>query len=219
MAKRFIDTELFNDPWFMDLSKDAKILWIYAITNCDHAGILKVNEKLIQFQTKIKSYLSVSKELGNCLIRLNESEYYFIPKFFKFQYPNYPEKSFRAVESAILTLQKFNLWDEKTNSPLTVSKDLPKSYGIGNGISKGNGIVKKELPFNSDIFKNTWNRWEKYRREIKHKLTPSTIEGQLKKLSSYSEDEAIKIIDQSITNGWTGLFELKDNKTKGNPLR
>ena len=43
MAKRFIDTEIFNDDWFMELSKDAKLFYIFYITNCDHAGILKLN--------------------------------------------------------------------------------------------------------------------------------------------------------------------------------
>ena len=83
MAKRFIDTEIFDDPWFSDLSKDAKILWIYLITKCSHAGIFKKNEKLTVFQTGTKGLATVSKELGNRLIVLND-ELLFIPKFIKF---------------------------------------------------------------------------------------------------------------------------------------
>ena len=163
MSKRFIDTEIFNDPWFMDLSKDAKVLWIYAITNCNHAGILKVNEKLIEFQTKIKSFLNVSKELANCLVRLNESDRYIIPKFFKFQYPNYPEKTFRAADSAVCELIKYNLWDVENhcilNNILTVSKDLAKSPSNSNGISKGNS---NSIIIRCENFKKEVGEFDKY---------------------------------------------------------
>ena len=152
MAKRFIDTELFNDSWFMGLSKDAKIIWIYAITNCNHAGILKVNEKLIEFQTGVKSFLTVSKDLANCLIRLNESEYYLIPKFFAYQYPNYPEKTFRAADSAVNELRKYNLWDEENNNILktylSVSQVLTKTPSN----SKGNSISKRKERFEKEVF-------------------------------------------------------------------
>ena len=89
MAKRFIDTGLFDDQWFMNLSKDAKLLWIYLITKCDHAGIIEINERLIEFQTGIKSFKTTGAELGSRLYFVRES-YYFIPKYIDFQYPNFP---------------------------------------------------------------------------------------------------------------------------------
>lgn len=137
MAKRFIDTELFEDPWFMDLSISGKVLWVYCLTKCDHAGVLKWNLKLIQFQTGIKNMDTVSKELGNRIVRVSD-DYIFIPKFFEFQYPNYPEKKFKAADSAIRILQKYNLIDEDTQ---TLKKELTNSYGISN--SKGNGNGKE----------------------------------------------------------------------------
>ena len=138
MAKRFIDTNLFDDRWFMDLSKDGKLLWLYLITKCDHAGIIEVNARLIEFQTGIKTYLTVSEELGNRLIHLRDF-YYFIPKFISFQYPNFPNSKVRQQESAIKRLLEFNINTEKLNSYLTLSKDLAKSYGNGN--DNGNDIV------------------------------------------------------------------------------
>jgi hypothetical protein len=143
MAKRFIDTELFQDPWFMDLSLSGKVMWMYCLTNCDHAGILKWNLKLIQFQTGIRNMDTVIKELGNRLLRVSE-DYIFIPKFFEFQYPNYPDKKFRAADSAIDILTKFNLIDNTTH---TVKQELTDSYSIskgnGNGNGNGNGTSKK----------------------------------------------------------------------------
>lgn len=64
------------------------------------------------------------------------------------------------------------------------------------------------LPFDSEKFKNSWAEWEAHRREKRNKLTPSAIKKQLKFLGGRTENEAIEIIDRSITNGWTGLFPL-----------
>lgn len=57
-----------------------------------------------------------------------------------------------------------------------------------------------------------WQEWEVHRAEMKKKLTPSAIKKQLSFLEK-RKDEAAKIIDRSIMNGWIGLFEL-DEKQK-----
>lgn len=144
MAKRFIDTELFDDEWFCELSKDGKLFWIYVITKCDHAGLLKYNKKLIMFHLSINSIDTVIKELGNRLIIVNE-HLIFCPKFIDFQYPNFPNSSVRQQASAIQILLKYGLYDEKNkqlaNSLITVSKDLTKSYEHDNDNVYRNNIV------------------------------------------------------------------------------
>lgn len=135
MSKRFIDTELFNDSWFMDLSISGKLLWIYCLTNCDHAGIVEWNKRLIAFQTGIEDLGTVTKELHKSLVSVNDHTM-FIPKFFEYQYPNYPQKRFAAADGAMRSLLKYNLLS-KTN--LILTKDLMKSLSI----SKGKGISKK----------------------------------------------------------------------------
>lgn len=63
-------------------------------------------------------------------------------------------------------------------------------------------------------FKQAWNIWVKYRGEIKSKLAPTTIEQQLKKLSKHTATEAIAMLEQSMAQGWRGLFEVKDDNPK-----
>lgn len=70
--------------------------------------------------------------------------------------------------------------------------------------------VLGELPFASEKFLNAWLEWEQHRKEKRISLTPVSTKKQLKFLGGRSEFEAIGIIEQSIKNGWTGLFELKD---------
>ena len=76
-------------------------------------------------------------------------------------------------------------------------------------------------PFKSDPrFQKAWADWESHRTEKRNKLTPSTIKRQLKFLAPFGVETAIEIIEKSITNGWTGLFEPKEgandaNRTEG----
>jgi hypothetical protein len=147
MGKRFIDTGLFDDPWFMDLSKDGKIGWMYLLTKCDHAGIIEINEKLFKVMTGINSLETVIKELGNRIIYLRDS-YFFIPKFIQYQYPDFPKSNVKAQFGAIKRLREFYLYDEENskiigdlaNSYQTVSKELNNSYGYGYGYGYENGI-------------------------------------------------------------------------------
>jgi hypothetical protein len=53
----------------------------------------------------------------------------------------------------------------------------------------------------------TWKEWINYRREIKKKLTKSIADKQLKFL--ILQDDPAGCINESIKNGWAGLFELK----------
>jgi hypothetical protein len=115
MSKRFIDTNIFADGWFCDLSKDGKLFFIYYITNCDHAGILRLNSKLCKFQTGIQNIDTVIKELGNCLVTVKE-QLFFMPKYIKFQYPNFPQSNVKQQDSAFRILQSLGLWNLETNS-------------------------------------------------------------------------------------------------------
>lgn len=60
---------------------------------------------------------------------------------------------------------------------------------------------------NSKQFQNVWAEWETHRREIKKKLTPSTVAKQLAKLATWGPEKAIQSIQNSISHGWQGLFD------------
>jgi len=151
MAKRFIDTELFNDEWFCELSKDAKLFFIYYITNCDHAGILKLNKKLFEFQTSIKDIDKVIKEMGNKLILIKDSVF-FMPGYLKFQYPEFPKSKVKQQEGALKILDNHGITLEIVKSYLTVPKELEYSYvndndNVSDSVSvKNNKEGKKNKP-------------------------------------------------------------------------
>ncbi len=86
MAKRFTDTDKWKDPWFKKLPKEYKLLWIFMLDTCDHAGIWTIQFDLFEFSSgyKIdeKDALLIFSER---LLKLND-ETFFISKFITFQY-------------------------------------------------------------------------------------------------------------------------------------
>ena len=70
-------------------------------------------------------------------------------------------------------------------------------------------------PFDSDEFKKYWEMWLQFKKEqhnftYKSKIALQGALNGLVKLSNGIEDIAIKIIEQSISNGWQGFFKLKN---------
>ena len=136
MAKRFIDTKIFEDSWYMNLSTNSKLFFIYLITNCNQAGIIDLNNSLAEFLTGIKglanSLSTVWEEFGEKKPIFLQNNYYFLPGFIKYQYPNGLSTNVKAQKSVIDILTHFNiniqtLTKELGNCSLTVQdKDKDK---------------------------------------------------------------------------------------------
>jgi hypothetical protein len=71
----------------------------------------------------------------------------------------------------------------------------------------------KELPFESERFKEVWEKWLNYRREQKLRpYKPIGLEMVLKKLVRLSngyEPMAIDLIIQAMENTWQGIYPLQ----------
>lgn len=68
------------------------------------------------------------------------------------------------------------------------------------------------MPFDSHEFIEMWEMWIQFRADIKKPYKSDlSIQAQFKKLSKYPESVAIEMIEQSIANGWQGIFEVRQN--------
>lgn len=80
--------------------------------------------------------------------------------------------------------------------------------------------VKKEprMPKIPDYLKAIWPYWVKSRKANKKQLTPIAVSRQLKKLATFDEPTAIRIVEYSIMNDYQGLifdrFEKQAEKKK-----
>lgn len=56
-----------------------------------------------------------------------------------------------------------------------------------------------------------WERWVAYRKAIKKPLKDVSMHAAALKLAKYGNDQA-EVVDNSISNQWQGLFDLKKSK-------
>lgn len=81
-------------------------------------------------------------------------------------------------------------------------------------------LSKIKIPpeLNSPKFRHEWIEWKNYKKEehsfkFKSPKSEQAALTQLKNLSNGDVVVAVKIIEQSMSNGWKGLFALKQNGT------
>jgi len=87
MAKRFIDTKIWDKAWFRKLSPKNKLFWIYLLTRCDHAGIWDADWEAAEFLIgEWVNYDELPIEITAKMQYIKGDEQYFIPSFVEFQY-------------------------------------------------------------------------------------------------------------------------------------
>lgn len=152
----------------------------------------------------------------------NDGEYFFSPSLIKRMLEMKEKYTNRSLEGWKTRLQNIDNQQNLLEAPLQSNQMIPQNDAdaMQNDAKNANEIkVNKsklnknkiiEYAFPSETFRSYFNEWIIYRKEKKKELTESTIKRQNKFLSQYSEEIAIQIIEKSITNGWEGLFELKE---------
>jgi len=101
------------------------------------------------------------------------------------------------------------------------SHDVPHSYIRSKEerikeLKKGIVIFPESLQ--NEEFGKAWSDWEQDRKDRKKKLTPHAIVKQFDLLETLGTELAIVSINQSIQNGWTGLFIPKMDLNLGSKL-
>ena len=94
MAKRFIDTKMWDKAWFRRLTPQTKLIWIYLLTRCDHAGIWDADWEAAEFFIGDKvNYRRLPSVITDKMKEIENGKQYFIPSFVDFQYGELKENS------------------------------------------------------------------------------------------------------------------------------
>ena len=94
MAKRFVDTKIWDKAWFRKLSSKNKLFWIYLLTKCDHAGIWDADWEAVEFLIgEWVDFEELPNEITSKMQYIKGDDQYFIPAFIEFQYGSLRENS------------------------------------------------------------------------------------------------------------------------------
>lgn len=126
MAKRFTDSEKWDDPWFAELPSKYKLFWIYLLDECDHAGVWKVNFRKAHFMIgESLEQAEVLRYVSDRVQKIDES-YWLILKFVNFQYGSL--NASKTAVSARRILEKHGLTEFVKQNEVRVTEGLPKGY-------------------------------------------------------------------------------------------
>ena len=126
MAKRFIDTKMWDKAWFRKLSPKNKMIWIYILTRCDHAGIWDADWDLAGFMIGEKiTYEELPKEIKNKMEKVPLHDQFYIPSFVDFQYGELKENS----KPHLSVIKRLNEKGLKTVLHTLKDKDKDKAKG------------------------------------------------------------------------------------------
>lgn len=163
MAKRLSDSTKWADEWFTELPMDMKLVWLYILDMCDHAGVYKVNLRLLRFQTGTDRPEDEIIEYLKDRIYISNNKW-FIPKFIGFQYKNFFTSNTPAIKSAKELLLSHGIIKEADkelpnpsvtliqplpNPSITLIEPLPNPY-----IRAKDMDMDKDIDINKDINKD-----------------------------------------------------------------
>lgn len=149
MAKRLSDTDKWKKPFIRGLEGAYKLLWLYILDDCDHAGIWQVDFEVacIRIGEDVKSEKAL-KEFGDKIQVLNGGTKWFIKDFIEFQYGELKENN-RLHVSVLNLLEKNKVGATK---PLARGQEQEKGYGQEKGQKKGTKAEIEKLIFEDEIF-------------------------------------------------------------------
>ena len=104
MAKRFTDTDKWAKPEFSEYSLKQKLIWLYLLDNCDHAGVWDINCKLLSFQIGEPTSIEEILDAFGSKVFLSDNKLIIKP-FVEFQYGELNPDN-KVHKSVILRLEK-----------------------------------------------------------------------------------------------------------------
>jgi len=134
MAKRFTDTDKWKKGFIRSLSPKFKLLWLYILDDCNHAGIWETDFEVASIRIGSKVTEKEASQVFASQIKIfDNGDKWFIAKFIDFQYGTLNENS-RPHAAVIKLLDRYDVYNIEGISPVDVA-------GMPNEIEKP--IIKR----------------------------------------------------------------------------
>ena len=209
--------KLLDNPVVMKDS-DHLAVWIYLLLNASHTeypvlfGGKKISLKAGQLITGRKS---IASTLG-----ISESKVRRVLDLFEIDQQIDRQRSNKNSLVSILNWDKYQIFDQQIDQQATNKRPTSDQQATTNKNNKNIKNIKecKEIIY-SDVpeLNEAIIAFIDYRKSIKKPMSDRAITlllGKLNKMSN-SVQEQIEILNQSILNGWQGIFPLKNDSGTG----
>jgi len=229
MRIRTVKPEFFTHADLADLDKISQLpirlsflgLWCC----CDREGRFKWDARRLGVQ--ILPYDHIDFEIILDILHTNGfvekyevdgKAYGFVPSFSRHQVINNREQesSLPPYHQPDLFSTELTRVNTGESTGETTRADACSGEGKGKerkGRKEGDAVAL-DLPFESEEFREAWQEWITYRKEMKKPLTNSTIKMQFKKIEDWGEQRSIKVILRCIDNSWRGLEDYEVTNVK-----
>ena len=211
-----IARQLFDSELWIEKPSSWKIIWIYILGKVNHQDNKQFErgEGFFNFTQELKQ---IGRDITYDMIRHSMT-------YFKRNGMLSTTKSTRGIIVKVLKYNKFQKLENYKSTTASTTKAQPKhneSTTINKNVKNANNVKnvstkeidKEKYPFLKD--KDFTKAFKDYLDMRKVKATQNAIELRLKDLHKYDIKTAITMIENSIMNGYQGIFPLK-NKPSNN---
>ena len=181
------DTDKWKKRFIKDLDYANKLLWLYMLDDCNHAGIWDIDLEVASIRIGLDVDMSDLLKFEHRIVVFDNSEKVFIPDFIDFQYGELNPNS-NVHKSVIALLQKYNLegYLKGSQGVQTTLKDKDKDKDIV--------IVKDKV-------------------KVKRFVKPTVYDIEEYCIGRNNVVDAQKFFDYYSSNGWkVGKNPMKDWK-------
>ncbi|TSC64534.1 MAG: bacteriophage-like protein [Microgenomates group bacterium Gr01-1014_93] len=183
----------------------------------------KAFEKLFPFWTRdqIRRIINNLKKNGLILegsynkVKYDKTKWYccLVPAWMETIWANPPTDWGETPNGLVETPQPIPYINNKPDNKQKENPDSNKKDSSSNS----NWLKKEDkspAPLPEWLNREVWEVWVAYKKELKKPLSSHTIKLQLAMLEK-NKNNHVEILEQSIRNGWAGLFPLKQGLENG----
>ena len=196
------------DNHYLDLKDDVQMIYLSSDLMVDEVVLLDIINMLVKLEV-------FDAELWN------KERILFNEEFIESITDAYKKRNNECInrDSLILLLTSKGRWKTSKSNPKLNNPDLkdaktPKEKKRKENDSKEEE-KKYEIFFTEESLDLKFKEFINFRKELKKTMTKTSINKSIQLLEKHPTDIAIKMLEQSMLNGWQGIFEIKPQFNNG----